>query len=35
MLKMRLAVDKSASCVELGKYLEVKVTLALSLDVLV
>ena len=35
MLKMRLAVNKSASCVELGKYLEVKVTLALSFDVLV
>ena len=35
MLKMRLAIDKSASCIELGKNFKVKVCLALSLDVLV
>jgi len=35
MLKMRLAVDKSASCIELGKYLEVKVALALSFDIII
>jgi len=35
MLKMRLAVDQSASCIELGKYLEMKVTLALSIDIFV
>ncbi len=35
MLKMRLAIDKSTSCIKLGKYFEVKVCLALSFDVLV
>jgi hypothetical protein len=35
MLKMRLAVYESASCIKLDKYFEVKVLLALSFDVLV
>lgn len=35
MLKMRLAIDKSASCIELGKYFKVKVALALSIYIFV
>ena len=35
MLKMRLAIDQSASCVELGKDFEMKVTLTLSVYIFV
>jgi len=35
MLKMRLAIDQSASCIELDKYLEVKITLTLLFNVFI